>query len=505
KISYAQPLVAGTAKVTVTGLGSYTGTVTATYKILKAKVQVPTAKTGLTYNGAAQTGTTAAKANGLGTTYQLVSGTEASATSAGSHTAKYTLKDTKNYTWADGTSTAKSVKWTIARANLKNATVAAIKAQDFTGETLKPAPVVKMTVTQGSGTAAGKKTLTLKSGTDYTVSYKNNVNPGTATVTITGKGNYTGTVSKTFTIVKPKAEYQRDAGDNRYQTSLAIADEYRALSGGGKLATVVIADGVNYPDALAGAYLAAAKKAPIVATTAAQTDNTFTYVKNNLKAGGQVYILGGTGSVSAALENKLKTAGFKVSRLGGSNRYQTNILALQAAKVATGQEFIVTTGGDFADALSASATGKPVLLVAGNKLTAEQSAYLAKVKPSRFTIVGTETQVTAAIQQELAGLASVRRITGADAYVRSVNIAKTFFTGNQPHINLASGLNPADGLCGGPMAVLKGGPLILTDNTATVNNRIAAYAKAANTIRATVFGGAGSVADSTVKTILAIN
>ena len=121
-----------------------------------------------------------------------------------------------------------------------------------------------------------------------------------------------------------------------------------------------------------------------------------------------------------------------------------------------------------------------------------------------FTIVGTETQVTAAIQQELAGLASVRRITGGDAYVRSVNIAKTFFTGNQPHINLASGLNPADGLCGGPMAVLKGGPLILTDNTATVNKRIAAYAKVANTIRATVFGGSGSVADTTVKTILAI-
>ena len=41
---------------------------------------------------------------------------------------------------------------------------------------------------------------TLKKGTDYTVSYKNNINAGTATITVTGIGNYSGTVSKTFRI-----------------------------------------------------------------------------------------------------------------------------------------------------------------------------------------------------------------------------------------------------------------------------------------------------------------
>jgi hypothetical protein len=42
----------------------------------------------------------------------------------------------------------------------------------------------------------------LKNGTDYTVSYSNNINPGTATVTITGIGDhYTGTIQKTFAIV----------------------------------------------------------------------------------------------------------------------------------------------------------------------------------------------------------------------------------------------------------------------------------------------------------------
>lgn len=40
----------------------------------------------------------------------------------------------------------------------------------------------------------------LKKGTDYTVTYSGNKNPGTASVTVTGKGIYTGSVTKTFSI-----------------------------------------------------------------------------------------------------------------------------------------------------------------------------------------------------------------------------------------------------------------------------------------------------------------
>ena len=42
----------------------------------------------------------------------------------------------------------------------------------------------------------------LEAGKDYDVAYTNNINAGTATVTVTGKGNFTGTASKTFTINK---------------------------------------------------------------------------------------------------------------------------------------------------------------------------------------------------------------------------------------------------------------------------------------------------------------
>ena len=60
----------------------------------------------------------------------------------------------------------------------------------YTGNAIKPAISIK------HGSTA------LKSGTDYVVKYKDNTNVGTATVTITGIGNYSGTAKKTFTINK---------------------------------------------------------------------------------------------------------------------------------------------------------------------------------------------------------------------------------------------------------------------------------------------------------------
>ena len=49
----------------------------------------------------------------------------------------------------------------------------------------------------------GSKTLT--KGTDYNLTYQNNVNAGTATVTVNFKGNYQGSTSQTFTITKRRA------------------------------------------------------------------------------------------------------------------------------------------------------------------------------------------------------------------------------------------------------------------------------------------------------------
>ena len=78
----------------------------------------------------------------------------------------------------------------ISPASVSKAVVTGIKAKTYNGKAQTQSPVVKV----GSNTLVNK--------TDYTLTYKNNTNAGTATVTIKGKGNYTGSISKTFKINK---------------------------------------------------------------------------------------------------------------------------------------------------------------------------------------------------------------------------------------------------------------------------------------------------------------
>ena len=74
-----------------------------------------------------------------------------------------------------------------------NITVDGIPNQAYTGKAIK-LDEKSLVVRYG--------TMTLKKGTDYTVKYANNKAVGTATVTLTGKGNYTGTREVTFNIIK---------------------------------------------------------------------------------------------------------------------------------------------------------------------------------------------------------------------------------------------------------------------------------------------------------------
>ena len=77
----------------------------------------------------------------------------------------------------------------LSRISISKASVTlSTSTYAYDGKAKKPGVTVKIN---------GK---TLKNGTDYTVSYSNNTKVGTAKVTITGKGNYTGSVSKTYSI-----------------------------------------------------------------------------------------------------------------------------------------------------------------------------------------------------------------------------------------------------------------------------------------------------------------
>lgn len=90
-----------------------------------------------------------------------------------------------------------SKNFTITKRAMAGGTVSVTSSVSFTGSNITPSVTVK---------AAGR---TLTSGTDYTVSYSNNKNVGTASVYVYGKGNYSGTLSAKFDILPAKQQIQK--------------------------------------------------------------------------------------------------------------------------------------------------------------------------------------------------------------------------------------------------------------------------------------------------------
>lgn len=307
------------------------------------------------------------------------------------------------------------------------------------------------------------------------------------------------------TVVLPDisgdVRYTRYAGDDRFATSLMAADAMRKALGVQKFDAVIVASGANFADALSGSYLAAAKKAPILlAYKDKQNSQVAAYIKSNLKPGGTVYILGGASAVPKSMDSMLKT--YNVKRLDGANRFETNLMILKAAGVKSKQEILVCTSTNFADSLSASATGMPILLVYNEKgkLTDNQKTFLSGLSGCTFRIIGGKSAVSEGLAAALKGYGSVARLAGSDRFSTSVAVAKAFFRSPDQAV-LAYAGNFPDGLCGGPLAYAMGSPLILTsDRFAYV---AADYTADTQITQGIILGGKSLISDKTAIKIFA--
>ena len=188
-VSYSSNINAGTATVTITGKGNYSGSIKKQFTITPADFSGFSAELSadtVTYTGSAQKpGATVKSGDKV-----LVSGTDftvsySNNTNAG--TAKATIKGKGNYS---GTITK---EFTITPADISQLT-ASLSADIFryNGTEQKPSVTVK------------SRDKTLVPDTDFTVSYSDNIDVGTATVNITGQGNYTGSMTRTFTITNAR-------------------------------------------------------------------------------------------------------------------------------------------------------------------------------------------------------------------------------------------------------------------------------------------------------------
>lgn len=301
-----------------------------------------------------------------------------------------------------------------------------------------------------------------------------------------------------FTEDIPKLEPRgvtRVYGSDRFATALKSADALKTEMGVSKFDAIIVASGTTFADALPGSYLAAKKSAPILLIDAGCAADVRAYIYENLKPGGNVYILGGTDVVPDSWLSGLSN----VIRLGGSNRYETNLKILEAAGVSSGQEILVCTGTNFADSLSASATGKPILLV-GSSLTDSQKTFLNSLSNEKYCMIGGSGSVSDNVMWECEALSNgyAERIAGVNRFETSVEVAKRFFK-NPEHAVLAYGMNFPDGLSAGPLAYALKSPLILSQ---TGQENIAmTYTYDKNIRSGYVLGGVSLINDITANRI----
>ncbi len=169
-----------------------------------------------------------------------------------------------------GKTLTENTDYTVAYSNNTNvgtATVTITGAGDYTGTLSKTFKISAADISGATITGIEEKTYTgsaitqsfvvnvggnvLEAGTDYTVAYSDNINAGTATLTLTGKGNYSGTVSKAFIIVPDDITTATFSGiEDKSYTGSAISQALVVTKNGKTLVentdyTVVYEDNIN--------------------------------------------------------------------------------------------------------------------------------------------------------------------------------------------------------------------------------------------------------------------
>jgi hypothetical protein len=282
----------------------------------------------------------------------------------------------------------------------------------------------------------------------------------------------------------------RLAGPDRIATAIQIADN---SFGPGMAAAAVLARHDNFPDALAGTPLASHEDGPLLLTQPGGLDPRVASTLQRLVPSGRpVFLLGGTGAISPAVEQAVTSLGYQAIRLSGNDRFDTAVAI--AEHIGTPTDIFLTTGTNFPDALSAGAAAGAlaspavILLTNGEALPRSSSDYIGRNGSARVWAVGG--------QAVLASPSGAQHLAGANRYETSRLVAERFFPAPS-FVGVASGENFPDALAGGAHAARRAAPLLLSP-PAGLPAPITAYLQARrNSITGGVlYGGSTAVSEN---------
>jgi putative cell wall-binding protein len=368
---------------------------------------------------------------------------------------------------------------------------------------------VGATPTGSPGNVTITTPVTVASGANVTVQATSVTNPGSGvqTLTVATSSDTTFTASDFFTILPaagsgggggggaggsgPSAPV-RLFGADRFGT--AIAASQAEFPTDGSAGAVVLARADDYPDALVGTALAAAKHAPLLfASGGTLTMPTQVELKRVLPAGGTVYLLGGTAAIPASVATAVTALGYVPVRYSGTDRFGTALAVANA--LGNPSTVLLATGVNFPDALAAGPaaahTGGVVLLTDGTTLTASVKAYLAAHPGTVYAVGGP------AVTADKSAIA----LSGADRYATATAVAAALFSG-PANIGVASGTAFPDALSGGAFEAHFGGPIVLSDPNALPSSTSTYLTGSVSTIvTTTIFGGTAALSAGVAASI----
>jgi YVTN family beta-propeller protein len=304
--------------------------------------------------------------------------------------------------------------------------------------------------------------------------YRVAVDPSTHSVWTTSLGT-------SITALNPVVA--RLAGANRFATAAAIS-AYKY--GDSQADAVVLARADNFPDALVGAPLAAAKNAPLLFTSGtALPAVTEAEIQRVLARGKTVYVLGGPSAIPDQIVAQLTALGYSPIRIAGGDRYETAVAVADALGDPT--TIFLASGSDFADALTAGPPATQahgaILLTSPGGVAITTNTYLQAHPGTLFAIGGPAAAADPAATP----------IFAWDRFATSAAVAEQFFAA-ATHAGIASGVTFPDALAAGAYMSATGGPLLLTQPTG-LSASMASYLAATDTTFTTVdiFGGSAAL------------
>ena len=276
--------------------------------------------------------------------------------------------------------------------------------------------------------------------------------------------------------------FTRFQGADRYATAARIAQGTFTTA-----PTVILANGQNddprtsrneshFPDALAASYLAGNRDAPTLLATETVLPQATSDALEAL-ATENVVIVGGPSAISNGIQDQLEDDGYEVTRIAGTNRYDTGSAIAETPPVEyvgvdqDGMRTAVLASGEgFADALVAGPLGYeaqfPVLITERGRLTPETRDTLEALDIEHVIIAGGTAGVSAATESQVRSEGiTTERFAGADRYDTAALFAEYAYDelGFDPtHVDLALGTEFADALTGGGHAGARRAPILLT-------------------------------------------